>query len=76
MDLLCVNKLSLKEAAKKLGVGETTMRRLVRRGELPCIKLGSKQLFLEQDLNDYLQARYGRVQQPEFPTAHLQLASL
>ena len=70
-DRLNANKLSITAAAKKLGIGETTMRRLVRRGEIPCIRYGSKYLFLECDLLAYQQSHYGRIQQPEVPAAHL-----
>ena len=72
--LLCAKKLTLLEAAKKMGLGETTMRRIVRRGEIPCLKYGTKQLFFEHDLEVFMQAHYGRMAQPERPSTRAHAA--
>ena len=67
-------KLTLPEAARYMGLGETTMRRIIQRGEIPCLKYGTKQLFLEHDLEVFMQGHYGRMIQPEIPTTHAQTA--
>jgi len=67
-------KLTLPEAADYMGIGGTTLRRIVRRGELPCLKLSTKQLFLQRDLEAYLQGHYGRMAQPQAPTNHAHAA--
>ena len=66
--LLSQSKIPLRAAAKRIGIGETTMRRIVREGQIPCIKIGAKQLFLERDLDNFLLARYGRMEQPANPS--------
>lgn len=67
-------KLTLPEAADYMGIGGTTLRRIVRRGELPCLKLSTKQLFLQRDLEAYMQGHYGRMAQPQAPTNHAHAA--
>lgn len=57
--LLSDGKLGIKDAAIRLGVSTSTMRRLVERGELPAISITSRLLFLERDLEDYLQSKHG-----------------
>lgn len=54
-------KMSLREAAQAMGIGATTLRRLVADGEMPVIKLDGRLVFLERDINDFLAGRYGPV---------------
>ncbi len=48
--------VGLNEAAARLGVCKRTVQRLISSGELPWpVKLGSRSLLLESDIQDYLQ---------------------
>ncbi len=71
--LLSDKKLGIKDAALRLGVSTTTMRRLVEKGEMPAIAITSRLLFLEQDLEDYLRSKHGfaksRDERPEIHPA-------
>lgn len=57
--LLRAAKLSVPEAARRLGVGETKMRSLVKEGRIPAIMIDGKVLLLEADLEGFLNQRYG-----------------
>ena len=46
--------LTMKEAAKYLGISYWLINQLVRRKQLPCSKVGGKFLFRVQVLDDYL----------------------
>lgn len=46
--------LTMKEAAKYLGVSYWLINQLVRRKEIPCSKVGGKFLFRVQVLDEYL----------------------
>lgn len=46
--------LTMKEAAKYLGISYWLINQLVRRKQLPCSKVGGKFLFRVQALDDYL----------------------
>ena len=46
--------LTMKEAAKYLGVSYWLINQLVRRKEIPCSKVGGKFLFRVQALDEYL----------------------
>jgi excisionase family DNA binding protein len=59
LELLRARKLTVKEAAKMIGVGETKMREFVRNGEIPTLLIDGKYLLLERDLEDFLRRRYG-----------------
>ena len=45
--------LTLPQAARALGLGERTLRRLVRSGEVPSVKVGSRVLVRHRDLEAY-----------------------
>ena len=52
--------LNIPTAAARLGIAEITLRRMIARGEISYIRLGSKRgriVFDESHLNDYLQRR-------------------
>lgn len=48
--------LSVPEAARYLGVHETTVRKLIRRGELRSTKVGADTRIFPSDLDAYLDA--------------------
>jgi excisionase family DNA binding protein len=58
-DLLAAGKLTIKEAAKVLRMGETSLRRLIYKGEIHVIRIGAKIMLLESDLEAFLQRHYG-----------------
>ncbi len=41
---------SIREAARASGLGETTLRNLIRDGELPVSEIGAKRLVKREDL--------------------------
>jgi excisionase family DNA binding protein len=51
---------SLADVRRILGVSRPTVHRLVRRGDLPVIKVGSRTLIEPADLRDYLAAKKRR----------------
>ncbi len=48
---------SIEAAAEQLGIGRTLMFDLVRRGNLPSVKLGKRRLIPAQSLRDWLAAQ-------------------
>jgi len=61
LSLLDERKYSIKDAVKMLGIGVTTMRRIITAGEVPVIRLHGKILILERDLQELLTKHYGRL---------------
>lgn len=61
-DLLGAGKLTIKEAAKVLRMGATSLRRLIYKGEIHAIRIGAKILLLESDVEVFLQGHYGSFQ--------------
>ena len=59
LSLVTAVKYSLKEAAKLVGISESAMRNEVRNGEIPVIKIGTKIIIVQWDLEQYLQRRRG-----------------
>lgn len=57
--LLCGKKLTVPQASKVMGIGETTMRELLRTGDIPVLRILGKILILERDLENYLHGHYG-----------------
>ena len=51
-------------AAKLLAISETTLRRMIKTGEIPIIQLGERTLLLETDLEDFLMSNYGTMTPP------------
>lgn len=61
-ELLNARKLNVREAAGRVGISESSLRRLIWRGQLAALTVGGKVVVLERDLEDLLQRSYGRVQ--------------
>jgi excisionase family DNA binding protein len=49
--------ISLQQAAKVMGQSVPTIRRLVRRGELPHCRVGRRVVLLEDDVFRFLRSR-------------------
>lgn len=50
--------LSMKEVARVLGVAEHTVRRLVRDGELPAIRISERRIIIPAEaLNNWLSSK-------------------
>ena len=49
--------LSLKEVASKLRVHRTTVSRYVHSGELRCVPIGSRRMFDEDDVVNFINSR-------------------
>ena len=56
--LIEARKYTLKEAGKLAGVSEATMRNEVKSGEIPVIRIGTKAMIVDRDLEQYLQRHY------------------
>jgi len=58
-DVLSVEPLtvSVKEAAKMLGVCERTVRTLTKNGVLPVIRIASRVLYSREDLIEFVRQR-------------------
>ena len=56
--LLFAKKFTVKEAARLIGVGTTTLRNMVYGGQIPAIKIGSKVMLLEDELENFLVASH------------------
>ena len=50
------NALTVDETAKNLDVSSRHIRRLIKRGELPSVKIGRLRRILPKSLEDYLHA--------------------
>ena len=55
-------KLTVRQASRKAGISESQMRTEILEGKLAVIRIGSKMLVLERDLEAYLRGHYGIVQ--------------
>ena len=53
--LLQQRKLTVGEASKAMGLGATSLRRLIHGGQIPVLRIGGKILLLEQDIEKFLQ---------------------
>jgi excisionase family DNA binding protein len=49
--------LSLREVAEATGLGTTTLRRVVQRGELPTVRVGRRRLVRVEDVEAWLAKR-------------------
>jgi excisionase family DNA binding protein len=49
--------LDIQAVAQQLGISPTTVRRLVRDGELPAYKVGGRIRFKQGDIDEFLAAR-------------------
>lgn len=57
--LLCAKKLTVPEAAKVMCIGQTKLRELLRKGDIPVIRIMGKILLVEGDLEAFMQRSYG-----------------
>ncbi len=53
--ILFERKLSIPEAAKVMGIGTTSLRRIIADGRLPVLRVLKKILILEADVEAFLQ---------------------
>ena len=53
--------LSFAQVRRTLGISDSTLRRLLRRGDLRACRVGRQWRFEETDLTDYLAAHANRV---------------
>jgi excisionase family DNA binding protein len=51
-------KYSIKEASKKMGVGETTLRSIIQKGGIAVLNIGGKYMLLERDIEKFLKGNY------------------
>ena len=61
--LLDAQKLSVVEAGRLMGIGQTKLRALVSKGEIQCLRIGGKIMLLKPDCEKYLQRSYGVMNQ-------------
>ena len=58
--------ISLRQAARKIGVAERVLRQAVRSGDLPAFRLGERTVRVKPvDLDDWIQNRRVRPWSPE-----------
>lgn len=57
--LLYAKKLTVPQAAKVMGIGQTKLREIVYQGEIPVIRIKSKILILDRDLEAFLMGHFG-----------------
>lgn len=53
------NLLRLSEVAERTTLHRSTISRLIKSGELPCVKFGSRKLVREIDLDAFIESRIG-----------------
>ena len=58
LSLVEAKKLTVKQAAKTAGISESMMRNEVKNGEIPVIKIGTKVIIVQWDLEQYLQRHH------------------
>ena len=49
-------KLTIPEAAKAMGIGANSLRRIIRQGRLPILNFQKKTLILESDVEEFLRS--------------------
>jgi len=59
--LIFQKKYSVKEASKLMGIGATTLRRIIQAGKIPVIWINGKVLVSENDIEAFLTGNYGLV---------------
>ena len=69
LGLVEATKLTVRQAAKTAGISESQMRAEILKGKVPVIRICSKMLVLERDLENYLRGHYGIVQSFEVSDA-------
>src|SRR5450830_1093172 len=56
-------KYSIKQACEKMGIGETTLRSIIKTGGIAVLNIGGKYLLLERDVEQYLRGNYGAIRE-------------
>ena len=69
--LLHAAKLTVTQAARKMGLGETKMRQIIRNGGVPVVRIMGKTMLLERDLEDYLRSGYGLLRKDSTPSTRI-----
>ena len=54
--LLLEGKLTIPQAAKTLGIGTTSLRRIIAEGRIPVLQMTGRTLLLEADLRAFIAA--------------------
>lgn len=62
LSLLDAVKLTIPQAAKLIGIGETKMRSIVQGGGIPVLRIEGKTVIVERDIEAFLQGHYGSMQ--------------
>lgn len=75
-DLLYAVKLTVPQAARRIGIGETKMRSILRQGGMPVLRIGGKTVIIERDIEEYLQGQYGRLLPAAKPTIKSKMTPL
>lgn len=58
--------LTIEEAADWLAISKPTLWRMVRRGEIPVVKIARRNVRIKlSDIEDYIEAHYGRMKREE-----------
>lgn len=65
--LIHERKYSVRDAAKMAGISESAMRLAIGKGMIKAIKIFTKLLVAERDLEVFLRERHGAVQQAVEP---------
>ena len=65
--LIHERKYTVREAAKLAGISESAMRLAIGKGMIKTIKIFTKLLVAERDLEDFLRERHGAVPQSVEP---------
>jgi excisionase family DNA binding protein len=52
-------RLTSREAARTLAVGERTLWGLTRRGQVPCVRIGRAVRYDRRDLRDFIERHKG-----------------
>ena len=54
--------LTIEEAAEWLAISKPTLWRMVRRGEIPVVRIAQRTIRIKlTDLDDYIERNYGRI---------------
>lgn len=54
--------LTIEEAADWLAISKPTLGRMIRRGEIPVVKIGQRNIRIKlSDIESYIEKHYGRI---------------
>jgi len=54
--LLADQKLTIPQAAKLMGIGTTSLRRIIAEGGIPVLRMTGRTLLLESDVEEFIRA--------------------